>query len=97
MQCPPQINTRVAALHNTLVATHIAARTATFPTRSFTRSAQVSIASFWSYCCQRSGPMAVYGIKHAAELLRSLCSLLRPGCFCRVGGRMQPEPVIAFL
>ena len=35
---PTPNNTRVAALHNTLVATHIAARTATFPTRSFTRS-----------------------------------------------------------
>ena len=43
------------------------------------------------------GVHAVYGIKHAAELLRSLCSLLRPGCFCRIGGRMQPESVIAVL
>ena len=32
---------------------------------------------------------AVYGIKHAAEHLRGLTSLLRPRCFCSVAGRMH--------
>ena len=40
---------------------------------------------------------AVNCIKHAAEFLWSLTSLLHESCFCRFRGRMKPEPVVVFL